>query len=793
MRRLVSNLKLKTKLIGGFLVVALITGVVGTAGYWGVKELAGNLNEIGTNRLPSVESLLKFQLASDRIRTVQKDLLNPDLPAADRKGKFDSVAKVREEYEAAWKIYESLPKTPEEERLWTEFVAAWQQWRGGNNEFFRLAREFDTILDQCAKDGFKVEGAYLSGLAKAVGSSLRVGSVFKTQVQEWKNVLIRGNAQADFDKHFAAFEKDEKTVQHELGLLGELLARCGMDPRAASEVATTHAALGVKYREALKRFDRQNPEAGKVVDKLLRGVDRPATQAIEAIADKIGAAEKAAKGVLAKMNDHVTRVCQVSETKANNLLDKIVQLNCDAAAGQVANGAQFAAQAKAISVWATAAGLVTAMALGIFLSLAVTRPVFKVLQVLKALAAGDYSRKVDLQSRDELGQMAAALNTAVDATAKAMKDVHEAAERETRLQAERAADERRQAEADKIRQAEQADRERQQREVEQKRQEEEMARERERAEADRRVGDELRRKVNYLLETVAAAAQGDLTRKVAVEGNDAVDELAAGIGRMLSDLANIIGQVMESASQFTEGSRVIAESSQTLAQGVQTQSSSVQQMSASIEQLARSIEAVKESATQANRLAAEANGLAEQGGKAVQKSTESMETIRSSAQQISEIIQVISEIAAQTNLLALNAAIEAARAGEHGMGFAVVADEVRKLAERSNQAAREISSLIKESTNRVEEGAQLSDQTGASLKQIITAAQATAAKIAEIAAATAEQATGAEEVSRAIQSVAQVTEQTAAGSEEMASSSEELGAQAGTLRELVGRFRVNVE
>ena len=116
-------------------------------------------------------------------------------------------------------------------------------------------------------------------------------------------------------------------------------------------------------------------------------------------------------------------------------------------------------------------------------------------------------------------------------------------------------------------------------------------------------------------------------------------------------------------------------------------------MTAGVEQLARSIEAVKENAVKAERVGRDAKRLADEGGKAVGQSIEAMEQIRQSSHQIGEIIQVIGEIARQTNLLALNAAIEAARAGEHGMGFAVVADEVRKLAERSNQAAREISAL----------------------------------------------------------------------------------------------------
>lgn len=316
-------------------------------------------------------------------------------------------------------------------------------------------------------------------------------------------------------------------------------------------------------------------------------------------------------------------------------------------------------------------------------------------------------------------------------------------------------------------------------------------RDKENQERERAAQEDLRNKVDSLLKVVNAAAAGDLTEQVTVVGDDAVGELGKGLRAMLDDLRNMIGQVVDSAAQFTEGSRVIAESSQSLAQGAQTQSSSVEEMSAAVEQLARSINAVKDNSGEADTVAKETSQLAEDGGQAVQKSVQAMELIKTSSEQISEIIQVISEIASQTNLLALNAAIEAARAGEHGLGFAVVADEVRKLAERSSEAAKEISSLIKESTKRVEEGATLSAQTGAALTKIIQGVDKTAKKISEIASSTVEQATNAKEVAAAIQQIGQVTEQVAAGSEELASSSEELGAQANGLRELVVRFKLS--
>ena len=315
-------------------------------------------------------------------------------------------------------------------------------------------------------------------------------------------------------------------------------------------------------------------------------------------------------------------------------------------------------------------------------------------------------------------------------------------------------------------------------------------REQENQERERQAQETLRQKVDDLLVVVNAASRGNLTEEVTVTGDDAVGELAAGVAQMIASLREVIGEVVGGATQFTEGARVIAEGAQSLAEGAQTQSASTEEMSASIAQLARSVQSVKESSEDANSAAKETSQLAVVGDEAVRKAVEAMDLIKTSSEKIGNIIQVISEIASQTNLLALNAAIEAARAGEHGLGFAVVADEVRKLAERSNDAAKEIAGLIQESSQRVDVGAQLSQETSTNLLQIVDGVQATANKIGEIASSAVEQAQAASEVEAAIQQVSEVTEQSAASSEELAASSEELGAQASTLRSLVSRFKL---
>ncbi len=240
-----------------------------------------------------------------------------------------------------------------------------------------------------------------------------------------------------------------------------------------------------------------------------------------------------------------------------------------------------------------------------------------------------------------------------------------------------------------------------------------------------------------------AAAQGNLTVEVEVRGDDDMGRLGESLAKMMADLKHVIGEVIESANQFAEGSRVVAESASYLSDSSQNQAATVEQMSASVEHLSRAIQEINQNASSARELAVRTSQLAKQGGDSVDQAIEAMNLIGKSSEQVSDIIQVISEIASQTNLLALNAAIEAARAGEHGLGFAVVADEVRKLAERSRTAAKEITALIKESSHRVAEGAQLSQKAGQSLKTIVHGVEETAASIAKIAQATQEQSESA--------------------------------------------------
>lgn len=273
-------------------------------------------------------------------------------------------------------------------------------------------------------------------------------------------------------------------------------------------------------------------------------------------------------------------------------------------------------------------------------------------------------------------------------------------------------------------------------------------------------------------------ASGDLMATVDLDQKDEIGQLASALNAMVDKLKQVVIDVKMASEQVTSGSQELSSSSEEMSQGATEQAAAAEEASSSMEQMAANIRQNADNAMQTEKIAVKSAEDAKDGGESVAKTVTAMKNI-------AEKISIIEEIARQTNLLALNAAIEAARAGEHGKGFAVVAAEVRKLAERSQNAAAEISEL---SSSSVE----VAEQAGEMLVKMVPDIQRTAELVQEISAASKEQDTGAEQVNKAIMQLDQVIQQNASASEEMASTSEELSSQAEQLQDTISFFRVDM-
>ncbi|MCW2573720.1 MAG: mcpA, partial [Frankiales bacterium] len=396
-------------------------------------------------------------------------------------------------------------------------------------------------------------------------------------------------------------------------------------------------------------------------------------------------------------------------------------------------------------------GVLGSIMLAWFIGRSVSGPVVRITSVMDELAHGNTDVEIPAQdNRDEIGGMARAVVIFRNGAIEKRRLEERAKEDAARADVERA------------------------------------ARDAEKAEEARRMQDAVTR----LGEALRGLADGDLSHQIGTTFAGDLDTLRADFNASVEKLRGTIQGVLVSTEAIRSGSIDMSSAADDMSRRTEQQAASLEETAAALDQITSTVNKTAEGASHAQQVVLTAKEEADASGVVVGRTIDAMHGIAESAKKITQIIGVIDEIAFQTNLLALNAGVEAARAGDAGRGFAVVASEVRALAQRSAEAAKEIKSLINESTRQVDSGVDLVGEAAAALKRIVAQVDDISTVVVEIANGTREQAQSLQEVSTAITQMDQATQQNAAMVEQSTAATHSLSKEVIVLSETVGQFRL---
>ncbi|MFH0724823.1 MAG: methyl-accepting chemotaxis protein [Pseudomonadota bacterium] len=397
------NLKLRTKMLLAFGCVSVITLMVGLVGYYGAYQSAGAINEIGAVRLPGVSSLLIIKESAENIRGTLRTLLIPGLSTEVRQRQYTNLVSAREAHEKAWKIYESFPQTKEEATSWQVFVPAWNAWREENTKFVELSKQFDR-----------------NGIADPADLSRRLEQFTKDHyvlVNRVRDLLE--NANSAFDGG------DDHTVCH----AGKYMPTIHTDNPALTAALQEFIEPHRKFHETVGRIkhlvaDGKSAEAKVLyqnamvpaMQEVFKGFAAMLTIANDSLAIRVKAEELAFGPLMQKQRGAV------------ELLDKLVDINHEAATQAAATACSQAAFIKVFCLLATIIGVLFAIGLGFLIARAITRPIISAVGVADKLAEGDLMVAITVDSKDETGQLLEAMKRMVDKIKGVVGEIQSASE-----------------------------------------------------------------------------------------------------------------------------------------------------------------------------------------------------------------------------------------------------------------------------------------------------------------------------------------------------------------------------
>jgi len=417
---------------------------------------------------------------------------------------------------------------------------------------------------------------------------------------------------------------------------------------------------------------------------------------------------------------------------------------------------------RTIIILVALAFIIVSIFLAYFISLSITKPLGKCVEVADSLAHGNTSVQVNVESNDEIGT----LMTSMREMLTSIKNMYEDA---TILADEAVAGHlKNRANLDKHRG--------------------------DFAKIIKGINDTLDAVINPITEVMGVMdkfSHKDLTARVTGTYQGDLDTFKDNVNNAAENLDKSLTMVVATSEQISAASNQISQGAQSVAEATSNQASSIEQISSSLEEINSLTSSNADNAQNGLKLADLAVLAVEEGSKAMEKMNQAMQAILTSSQETAKIIKTIDEIAFQTNLLALNAAVEAAHAGEVGKGFAVVAEEVKNLALRSAEAAQNSNGLIEEAGKNSTVGSNIVEQVNESFNRMKEQFIKVKTIVTEIVASSEEQAQGVKQITGGVGEMNRSTQQNAANAEESASAAEELSGQSGELKRMVEEYKLS--